>query len=94
MQSDNPMLGRAKFLPTSEPMSVAGAVNKSIILTVVAAVIAIAFYAYSISLMQQGIANPAPLGAIVGAVAGLVVVLIMTFKPKTSSTLALPYAVF
>jgi hypothetical protein len=34
MQSDNPMLGRAKFLPTSEPMSVAGAVNKSIILTV------------------------------------------------------------
>jgi uncharacterized YccA/Bax inhibitor family protein len=44
--------------------------------------------------MHQGFANPAPLGAIVGAVAGLVVVLIMTFKPKTSSTLALPYAVF
>ncbi len=94
MQSDNPMLRRAEFVPTSQPMSVAGAVNKSMILTIVAAVIAIAFYAYSISLMQQGIANPAPLGAIVGAVAGLVMVLIMTFKPKTSSTLAVPYAVF
>jgi uncharacterized YccA/Bax inhibitor family protein len=94
MQSDNPMLGRAKFIPTSEPMSVAGAVNKSIVLTVIAAVIAIAFYAYSISLMQQGVANPAPLGAIVGALAGLVLVLIMTFKPKTSSSLAVPYSVF
>ena len=94
MQSDNPMLRRAEFVPTSQPMSVAGAVNKSMILTIVAAVIAVAFYAYSISLMQQGIANPAPLGAIVGAVAGLVMVLIMTFKPKTSSTLAVPYAVF
>jgi uncharacterized YccA/Bax inhibitor family protein len=94
MQSDNPMLRRAEFVATSEPMSVAGAVNKSIILTVVAAIIAIAFYAYSISLMQQGVGNPAPLGAIVGAVAGLVLVLIMTFKPKTSSTLAVPYAVF
>jgi len=94
MQSDNPMLRRAEFVPTSQPMTVAGAVNKSIILTTIAAIIAIAFYAYSISLMHQGIANPAPLGAIVGAVAGLVVVLIMTFKPKTSATLYVPYAVF
>ena len=94
MQSDNPMLRRAEFVPTSQPMTVAGAVNKSIILTTIAAIIAIAFYAYSISLMHQGIANPAPLGAIVGAVAGLVVVLIMTFKPKTSATLSVPYAVF
>ncbi|MDE2419758.1 MAG: Bax inhibitor-1/YccA family protein [Gammaproteobacteria bacterium] len=94
MQSDNPMLRRAEFIPTSQPMSIAGAVNKSMILTIIAAVIAIAFYAYSIALMHQGVGNPAPLGAIAGAVAGLVLVLIMTFKPTTSSTLAIPYAVF
>lgn len=94
MQSDNPMLRRAEFVPTSQPMSVAGAVNKSIILTLIAAVVAIAMYAYSISLMHQGVASPASLGAIVGAVGGLVLVLIMTFKPTTSSTLAVPYALF
>jgi uncharacterized YccA/Bax inhibitor family protein len=94
MQSDNPMLRRAEFVPTSQPMSVAGAVNKSIILTLIAAVVAIAMYAYSISLMHQGVASPASLGAIAGAVGGLVLVLIMTFKPTTSSTLAVPYALF
>ncbi|GAC1378632.1 MAG: Bax inhibitor-1/YccA family protein [Aquirhabdus sp.] len=94
MQSDNPMLRRAEFVPTSQPMTINGAVNKSIILTLVAAIVAIALYAYSISLMQQGMASPAGLGMIVGAVGGLVLVLIMTFKPKTSAALSLPYAVF
>jgi uncharacterized YccA/Bax inhibitor family protein len=93
MQSDNPMLRRAEFIPTSQPMSVAGAVNKSIILTLVAAFVAIALYAYSISLMQQGMASPAVLAAIVGGIGGFVLVLIMTFKAHLSSTLALPYAV-
>ncbi len=94
MQSEHPMLRRAEFIPTSQPMSITGAVNKSIILTLIAAVIAIAMYAYSIALMQQGAASPAPVGAIVGAVGGLILVLIMTFKPKTSPTLSVPYALF
>ncbi len=93
MQSDNPMLRRAAFVPTSQPMSVAGAVNKSVVLTLVAAVVAIALYAYSIALMQQGLQNPAGMAAIVGAVGGLVLILIMTFKAHLSPVLALPYAV-
>jgi uncharacterized YccA/Bax inhibitor family protein len=94
MQSEHPMLRRASFVPTARPMSITDAINKSIILTLIAAVVAIGMYAYSMALMMQGAASPAPIGAIVGAVGGLVLVLIMTFKPKTSPTLSVPYALF
>ncbi len=92
MQSDNPMLRRASFIPTSQPMTVEGAVNKSAILTVIAAVVAIAFYAYAMALMQQGAPSPAGLGMVVGALGGIAAALVMTFKPHLSSTLAVPYA--
>jgi len=92
MQSDNPMLRRASFIPTAESMTVSGAVNKSAVLTGVAAVVAVAFYAYCMSLMQQGLQSPAFLGMLVGALGGFVAVLVMTFKPTLSSTLAVPYS--
>jgi len=94
MQSDNPMLRRAAFVPVSQPMTIAGAVNKAIILTIISAVVGIALYAYSISLMQQDMQSPASLGLIVGALGGLVVSLIMTFNQRASAMLAMPYAVF
>jgi len=73
-------------------MTVSGAVNKSAVLTGVAAVVAIAFYAYCMALMQQNGASPAFLGMLVGALGGFVAVLVMTFKPTLSSTLAVPYS--
>lgn len=92
MQSDNPMFKRVAFEATAAvPMSVSGAINKTVLMTGVASGIALVFYFYCLRLGVM--ASPAMLGSIVGAVAGFVLALIITFKPQSSATLALPYAV-
>lgn len=90
MQSSNPMFRKAAFHPSAEAMSVQGAVNKTIMMTGLSASVAFVFYFYC---MQMGYLNsPAMVGSIVGAVASLVLGLIVAFKPNTSSMLAMPYA--
>lgn len=92
MQSNNPMFSKVSFDATmSSPMTVAGAINKTVLMTGVATAIAMVFYFYCLNL---GYANsPAMLGAIVGAVGGLILALITAFKPHLSPSLAMPYAV-
>ena len=87
----NPMLkeetiynnSRATSYTGVEKMTVAGSVNKTVILTGILMVTA--FY---------GFANPSPLVIWGGAIAGLVAVLVAVFKPTTSPIAAPLYAAF
>lgn len=92
MQSNNPMFRKVAFDAThTEPMSVVGAVNKAVLMTGVATAVALVFYFYCLNL---GFTNsPAMLGAIIGAIGGLVLALVAAFKPHISTSVAMPYAV-
>ncbi len=87
----NPMLKESTLEKNSrnisysgvERMTVTGAVNKTIILTGI--LLVTAFYAY---------ANPSMLMIIGGAIAGLICVLVASFKPKSSPIAAPLYAAF
>jgi uncharacterized YccA/Bax inhibitor family protein len=92
MQSNNPILSRVDVQADfSQPMTVEGAVQKSILLTVVAAVLGVAFYVYC---HRTGALSVAMAGLFVGAIGAFVLALITTFKPQTAAALALPYAMF
>ncbi len=92
MQSNNPLFRKATFdVAHGEPMTVAGAVNKAVLMTGVATAVALVFYFYCLNLGYEN--SPAMLGAIVGAVGGLVLALVAAFKPHLSSNIATPYAV-
>lgn len=92
MQSNNPILSRVEVQANfSQPMTVQGAVQKSILLAVVAAVLGVAFYIYCNLTASTTIAMA---GLVVGAIGSLVLALITTFKPNTAPTLAIPYALF
>ncbi|TCM63186.1 putative YccA/Bax inhibitor family protein [Acinetobacter calcoaceticus] len=92
MQSNNPILTRVEtFSDVSQPMTVQGAIQKSILLTVIAAVVGLSLFIYSFMTLNISLAYAA---AIVGAVGGLILGLIATFKPNTARTLAIPYALF
>lgn len=91
MQSNNPMFKKVEFTTAyTEPMTVSGAVNKAVFMTGTATAIALVFYFYCLNLGYTS--SPAMLGAIAGAIGAFVLALVMTFKPQTSSSLALPYA--
>ncbi|RKG36420.1 Bax inhibitor-1/YccA family protein [Acinetobacter rongchengensis] len=92
MQSNNPILTRAEtYADYAEPMTVQGAIQKSVLLTVIAAVLGLGIFLYSFSTLNIGIAYAA---AMVGAIGGLILALITTFKPNTARVLAIPYAFF
>ena len=92
MQSNNPILTRAEtYADYSNPMTVQGAVKKSIILTVIAAVVGLSFYIYCFATMNSSLAYA---GTIVGVIGSLILGLITAFKPHTARTLAIPYALF
>lgn len=92
MQSNNPMFRKVEFDATySEPMTIAGAVNKAVLMTGAATAVALVFYFYCLNIGYTN--SPAMLGAIVGAVGGLVLALIAAFKPHLSTNIAMPYAV-
>ncbi|GLR16998.1 Bax inhibitor-1/YccA family protein [Portibacter lacus] len=88
---NNPMLKEETIYNNSktidytgvERMTVAGSINKTVLLTGILMVTA--FYSY---------ANPSPLFIWGGAIAGLVAVLVASFKPKTSPIAAPLYAAF
>jgi uncharacterized YccA/Bax inhibitor family protein len=91
MQSNNPMFRKVAFEATSIPMTVSGAVNKTVMMTGVASAVALVFYFYCLNL---GVVNsPAFTGMWVGMIGGFILALISAFKPQTSSSLAMPYAV-
>lgn len=92
MQSHNPILTRVDVVSDySQPMTVQGAVKKSILLTLIAAVVGISLFFYSFLTAQISIAYA---GTLVGAIGGLIIALVATFKPKFAKSLAIPYALF
>lgn len=91
MQSNNPMFQKVAFQAASTPMTVSGAISKSVLMTGVASAVALVFYFYCLSL---GVINsPAFTGMWIGMIGGFILALISAFKPETSTSLAIPYAV-
>lgn len=92
MQSNNPILTRVETQSDfNHAMTVQGAIQKSVILTVIAAVVGISLFLYSFLTLNISMAYAA---AMVGAIGGFILTLIVTFKPNTAPTLAIPYALF
>jgi len=92
MQSNNPILTRAEtYADYEQPMTVQGAIQKSVLLAVIAAILGVGIFFYSFTTMNVGIAYAA---AMVGAIGGLILGLVATFKPNTARVLAIPYAFF
>ena len=92
MQSNNPILTRVEtYSHLSEPMTIQGAIQKSVVLTVIAAVLGMALFLYCAITANLSIAYAA---TIIGAIGGLILALITTFKSNTAPALAIPYALF
>ena len=76
MQSNNPILTRVEVSSDyARPMSVQGAIQKSVLLTLIAAVVGIGLFFYSFLTANLSIAYA---GAIVGAIGGLILALVAT----------------
>lgn len=92
--TSNPALSSKSFsraiaaMPQSAPMTVAGAVNRSILLVAITA--AAAWVAGSTALEQPALANPIML---IGAIGGLIVALVTIFKANLAHITAPLYAV-
>ncbi|MFB2539640.1 Bax inhibitor-1/YccA family protein [Acinetobacter sp. c3-l95] len=92
MQSSNPILTRAEVSTNyGHPMTVEGAIQKSLLLTGVAAVVGIAVYLIAHSTNNMGLATASWL---IGMIGSLILGLVMTFKSHLAPTLAIPYALF
>ena len=92
MQSNNPILSRVEVQADySQPMTVSGAVQKSLALTGIAAVVGIVFYIMCLSAASSGMAMA---GFAVGLIGSVILSLVITFKPHLAPTLAVPYAMF
>ena len=92
MQSNNPILTQVEtHSDFNDTMTVQGAVQKSILLTIIAAVVGLSLFFYSFMTLNLSLAYAA---AMVGAIGGLILALITTFKPNTAPVLAIPYALF
>lgn len=90
MQSNNPIFTRAEvYADRGNPMSVEGAIQKSVLMTVIAAVLGIAFYIFC---NMTGNSSLAFGGLVVGGIGSFVVALIATFKTHLAPSLAIPYA--
>lgn len=92
MQSDNPILTRVEtYSDLAEPMTIHGAIQKSVLLTVIAATLGIGLFLYCAFTANFSIAYAA---TIVGIVGSLILGLLTTFKPNTAPVLAIPFALF
>ena len=92
MQSNNPILTRVDtHSGFGESMTVQGAIQNSVLLTVIAAVVGLSLFFYSFLTLNLSLAYA---GAMVGAIGGFVLALVATFKPNTARLLAIPYALF
>ena len=92
MQSNNPILTRVEtYTDITEPMTIQGAIQKSVLLTVIAAVLGMALFFYCAITANLSIAYAA---TIVGIIGSLILALVTTFKSNTAPALAIPYALF
>ena len=92
MQSRNPILTRVEtYADIQHPMTVQGTVQKSVMLTVIAAVVGLAVFFYTALTANVGFAYAA---SMVGMFGGIILAIITVFKPQTARTLAIPYALF
>lgn len=92
MQSKNPILTRVEtYADIQHPMTVQGTVQKSVMLTVIAAVVGLAVFFYTALTANVGFAYAA---SMVGMFGGIILAMITVFKPQTARTLAIPYALF
>ncbi|MFT4020300.1 MAG: Bax inhibitor-1/YccA family protein [Acinetobacter sp.] len=92
MQSKNPILTRVEtYADVQTPMTIQGAIQKSVLLTTVAAVVGIALFFYCALQANLSIAYAA---TVVGMIGSLVLAMITVFKPNTARSLAIPYALF
>ena len=83
MQSNNPILTRVEtYSDLAEPMTIQGAIQKSVLLTVIAAGLGIALFFYCAMTANLSIAYAA---AIVSAIGSFVLALITTFKPNNTN---------
>lgn len=90
MQSNNPILSRVSVQADYQhPMTIEGAIQKSVLLTIIAAVVGLTFYIYC---AMTGATSIAYAGLLVGAIGSFVVALIATFKTNLAPSLAVPYA--
>lgn len=92
MRSNNPVLTRVEtYSDLSQPMTVRGAIQKSVLLTVISAIVGLVLFFYCALTANVGLAYSA---AMVGMFGGLILALVATFKPNAAPTLAIPYALF
>ncbi|WP_343595533.1 Bax inhibitor-1/YccA family protein [Acinetobacter sp.] len=92
MQSKNPILTRVEtYADIQHPMTVQGTVQKSVMLTVIAAVVGLAVFFYTALTANVGFAYAA---SMVGMFGGIILAMITVFKPQTARALAIPYALF
>ncbi len=92
MQSNNPILTRVEtYSDFQQPMTIQGAIQKSALLTVIAAVTGVLLFFYCFMTLNLSIAYAA---AMVGAIGGFILGLVATFKPNTAPMIAIPYAFF
>ena len=92
MQSTNPILTRVEtYTDVAEPMTVKGAIQKSLVLTAIAAVLGLMLFFYCAS---RDNATVAYTSAMVGILGSFILALIITYKPHTAPNLAVPYALF
>ncbi|MEB3767043.1 Bax inhibitor-1/YccA family protein [Acinetobacter sp. MD2] len=92
MQSKNPILMRVEtYADLQNPMSVQGTVQKSVMLTAIAAIVGVAIFFYAAFTANVTLAYAA---SMVGMFGGIILAIITVFKPQTAQTLAIPYALF
>ena len=90
--TSNPMFNSRvteNVLTDEKPMSIQGSINKTIVLTLIVALSG----AYTWNLCLGGFSDKADLLAIFGAVVGLVLAIITSFRPQNAKILAPVYAV-
>jgi uncharacterized YccA/Bax inhibitor family protein len=92
MQSTNPILTRVEtYQDLATPMTIQGAIQKSVLLTVIAAVLGMGLFFYCAMTVNLSVAYAA---TIIGAIGGFILALVTTFKSNTAPALAIPYALF
>ncbi|MDH0565253.1 Bax inhibitor-1/YccA family protein [Acinetobacter courvalinii] len=92
MQSTNPILTRVEtYQDLATPMTIQGAIQKSVLLTAIAAVLGMGLFFYSAMTANLSVAYAA---TIIGAIGGFILALVTTFKSNTAPALAIPYALF
>jgi uncharacterized YccA/Bax inhibitor family protein len=87
--NDNTFIGQPRPALASERMTLQGTINKSFLLLVV--LLAAALWPWS-QYMATGDATTVSSSVTIGALGGLVLALIISFKPTTAPFLAVPYA--